>query len=184
MRRSFLFLLAILTTFAFMACGGQKNNEEYDDWEDVEGDPEKKAFIEDFYEKFYESLNDKESLYNLVSDALSDRGDSIAKSMVGGEEKDIWKALKPNALDSLPDVEMIEPAYVDYREMPDVDEIDKNSYFDVTIEDLNRVNHFIMLYVTGTNGNFKIDSISNPDFEKKTEPVEEGNEPANNKTNN
>lgn len=176
MKRSFLFVITAIASIAFMACGGKSNNDDYDGFDDIEGDPEKVAFIEDFYGKFYESLNDHESLYNLVSDALSERGDSIAKRMVGGEEKDIWKALKPNSLDSLPDVNMIEPAFVSLREMPDVDDKDKNSYYDVNIEDLNRNPNTLMLYVIGTNGNFKIDSISNPDFEKKTETEEEPKE--------
>ena len=173
MKRCFLLAMAAMISLAFIACGSKCNNDEYDGADEVDGDPEKVAFIEDFYGKFYESLNDHESLYNLVSDALSERGDSIAKRMVGGEEKDIWKALKPNSLDSLPDVNMIEPAFVSLREMPDVDEKDKNSYYDVNIEDLNRNPNTLMLYVIGTNGNFKIDSISNPDFEKKAEPEEE-----------
>ena len=46
----------------------------------------------------------------------------------------------------------------------------------MNIEDLNRNPNTLMLYVIGTNGNFKIDSISNPDFEKKTETEEEPKE--------
>ena len=151
-----------------LACGGKQNVEDYSDLDfEVEGNPEKVAFIEDFYEKIYQNFNDPEALYNLVSDKLSERGDSIARAVTGEDEQNAWKILKPKALDSIPDPDLMNPVFVQLHTLDSLDNPElKDNYYDVQIEDLSQQNHTIMLYVVGTNGNFKIDSISNPDYAK------------------
>ncbi len=175
MRKISFVAFASLMAVIMFACGGKQNVDDYSDLDfEVDGNPEKVAFIEDFYEKFYQNFNDPEALYNLVSDKLSERGDSLARAITGEDEQNAWKILKPKSLDSIPDPELMNPVFVQRHELDSLDNpADKDNFYDVQIEDLSQQNHTIMLYVVGTNGNFKIDSISNPDYAKTTEPAPE-----------
>ena len=174
--KNLFFIVAALFVLSFLACGGKKDVEDYYETEyEVEGNPEKVAFLEDFYEKYFQNFNDPDALVNLVSDKLTPRADSIIKKLVGDNDDSMWKAFKPVVMDSIPESEltnMSNKIFVTLHEDASIeDDNETNNYYDVVIEDMDVLNHTIMLYVVGSNGDFKIDSISNPDYEKKDNVV-------------
>ena len=168
--KNLIFVFCAFIALTLFACGGKKNDEAFYDVEEEEekGNPEKIFFLEDFYEKYFENFNDPEALNNLIKDKITQRADSIIKSKIGNEEKNYWKFFKPNTLDSIPEDQLknvIEQVEV-YASLIDSLEgtPEEDNYYDVDIVDLKVQNHTFVMYVIGNNGEFKIDSISNPDY--------------------
>lgn len=171
-------VLPVAMVLALMACGGNKNNEDYYDSEyQIEGNPEKVVFLEDFYEKYMSNLNDQDALSNFVSDLITDRTAEIVKRISEGKEDMLYKIFKPAAIDSIGEDEQLEPVFVTLH---DNNEEGKDNLYNVQITDLRGNLHDIAISVTGSNGEFKIDSIFNPDY-CKAEQAEEENPKENDK---
>ncbi len=167
-------ILCTLFVFHLFSCGKKQEVEDYYDTEfEVEGNPEKVAFLMDFYEKYFENLSDPEALTNLVNDKITDKARNMIKRQLGDKDEDVWKFFKPISLDSIPNIEEMEDVFVSLHEEPGVDDKESLNYYDVVVEDLQHKNHTFMFYVIGYNGDFKIDSISNPDYSKEKTEVEQ-----------
>ena len=152
--------LIIALSLLLYSCGcgdeKQKGNDTSDD-EVVLGNPEKVAFVEDFYEKYFNALGDRESLSNLMTDLVSEHGVDIIKRAVGDSQEAFINIFKPSGLDSIADRSKLT---VDVNQVnPDDDMI-----YNVQITYGKGPAKTIVLSVTGDNGNFCIDSISNPDY--------------------
>lgn len=167
MKNHFFSFLLCAIAFAMMACGGNKNNEDFYDVEyEIEGNPEKVAFLEDFYEKYLTNLNDPDALANFVTDRITDNAAEIIKKIAGEKEDLTYKIFKPASIDSMAEDAQLEPVFVTLH---DNNEEGKDNLYNVQITDMNGKLHDIVVSVTGSNGEFKIDSIFNPDYCKEVE---------------
>ena len=159
-----LFLFALLT---FSACGGEKNKTEDDnDDEEVVGNPAKVNFLEDFYGKYFDAINDQESLNNLLTDVVSERGFNVIGNIMGGDSLNYSKVFRPQGLDSL---ESRNDITVDVQPMENTDDL----LYNVSLIEKSGEAHDIVIAVAGDNDEFKIDSVANPQFNAPAEEVKE-----------
>ena len=151
-------MIALAGLLASCACGGEKvNTPEGGDEDEVLGNPEKVVFVENFYEKYFNALGDREMLSNLMSDKVSENGMQLIKNRVGESQDAFVNIFKPAGLDSISDRSKLS---VDVRQESEDDDL----LYDVEITDEHGQATTIVLSVVGENGSYHIDSISNPDF--------------------
>jgi hypothetical protein len=152
------FLIALVGLLASCACGGEKpKTDDGSDDDVVLGNPEKVAFVEDFYEKYFNALGDHEMLSNLMADLVSENGINVIKNTVGESQDAFVNIFKPAGLDSISDRSKLKVNVSQESENDDL-------LYDVAITDEQGKSTTIVLSVVGDNGSFRIDSISNPDF--------------------
>ena len=158
MSRYSIFALATALTLASCGCDKNKPADPTDD-EVVLGNPEKVAFVEDFYEKYFDALGDRESLSNFMTDLVSEHGVEVIKNMAGEGQDAFVNVFKPVAIDTIADRSKI---------AVDVSQIDNNDdlLYRVVITDESGQPHTIDLAVEGDKGSFKIDSIFNSDYKQ------------------
>ncbi len=151
-------IIALSLLLYSCGCGDEKQKgEDTSDDEVVLGNTEKVAFVEDFYEKYFDALGDRESLSNLMTDLVSERGVDVIKRAVGDSQDAFINIFKPSGLDSIADRTKLQ---VDVNQVnPDDDML-----YDVKISYGKEPGSTIVLSVAGDNGSFQIDSISNPDY--------------------
>ena len=152
--------LIIALSLLLYSCGygdEKQKGEDTSDDEVVLGNPEKVAFVEDFYEKYFDALGDRESLSNLMTDLVSEHGVDVIKRAVGDSQDAFINIFKPSAIDSIADRTKLQV---------DVDQVnpDDDMLYDVKISYGKQPGSTIVLSVAGDNGSFQIDSISNPDY--------------------
>lgn len=151
-------IIALSLLLYSCGCGDEKQKgEDTSDDEVVLGNPEKVAFVEDFYEKYFDALGDRESLSNLMTDLVSERGVDVIKRAVGDSQDAFINIFKPSNIDTIADRTKLQ---VDVNQVnPDDDML-----YDVKISYDKGPGSTIVLSVAGDNGSFQIDSISNPDY--------------------
>lgn len=155
--KKYLFL-AMVALLSSCACGGEKTNTEgTPDDDEVLGNPEKVAFVEDFYEKYFNALGDRESLSNLMNGLVSENGLNVIKNTLGESQDALINIFKPASLDSIADRASLK---VEVSQESNDDDL----LYDVSITDGQGQPTTIVLAVAGDNGNFVIDSIANPDY--------------------
>ena len=151
-------IFALATVFTLASCGCDKNKPaDPSDDEVVLGNPEKVAFVEDFYEKYFNALGDREMLSNLMTEKVSEDGMSMIRNSVGESQDAFINIFKPAGLDTISDRSKLS---VDVKQVSPDDDL----LYDVTITDEQGRSNTIVLSVVGDNGSFHIDSISNPDY--------------------
>lgn len=151
-------LIALAGLLASCACGGEKPApSDGGDDDEVLGNPEKVTFVEDFYEKYFNALGDREMLSNLMTEKVSENGMVVIKNSVGDSQDAIINIFKPAGLDTISDRSKLS---VDVSQ----ESQDDDFLYDVTITDEQGQSSTIVLSVVGENGSFHIDSISNPDY--------------------
>lgn len=157
MRKYLIFALVALLSSC--ACGDDKSKVDETDDDQVLGDPAKAAFLEDFYGKYFDALGDAESLNNLMDDIVSDKGREVIKNIVGDGQNAFVDIFKPVNLDSIADRTKVKIAVNQQNNENDM-------LYDVVITDEEGNNSTITLSVVGDKGNYKVDSIYNPDYNK------------------
>ena len=151
-------VIALVGLLSSCACGGEKPNpSDGGDDDEVLGNPEKVTFVEDFYEKYFNALGDREMLSNLMTEKVSEDGMSVIRNSVGESQDAFINIFKPAGLDTISDRSKLS---VDVKQVSPDDDL----LYDVTITDEQGRSNTIVLSVVGDNGSFHIDSISNPDY--------------------
>ena len=148
--------MALLLIMTFVACGGDKNkNALADDDDDVVGNPAKIAFVEDFYETYYSSKGDAESLENLVENVLTEHAVEVLDRLSG--EGDWSHVFVPAALDTITDRSQVA---IDVEPQ----DPDNDLLYNVKITSAAGEAHTVVVAVVGNDGEFMVDSISNQDY--------------------
>lgn len=149
-------IMSVMLVAVLASCGGskEKSAETFDD-EDVVGNPAKIAFVEDFYEKYYTSKDDAEALGNLVENVLTDHALELVGELAG--EGDLGRVFVPASLDTITDRSQVS-IEVEPQDLED------DLLYNVKISGPDGVAHSVVVAVVGSDGEFMVDSISNPDL--------------------
>lgn len=156
MKEMMRLMSALLLVISFASCGGGRDGSPAsDDDEDVVGNPAKIAFVEDFYEKYYSSKGDAEALDNLVGNVLTDHALELIDSIAAAGE---WsRVFVPAALDTITDRSQVA---IEVEPQDPEDDL----LYNVNISGTDGETHTVVVAVVGNDGEFMVDSISNPDY--------------------